>query len=370
MRIEAINVYSVLLPVKSGVYRMASDTVKTLDSTLLEIVTDDGLAGWGETCPIGPVYQPQHALGARAAIAEIAPGLIGETIDSPRRLARVIDGRLNGHNYAKAAIDISLLDLFGQALGVPISTLLGGALTDRVPSFYSTTVSDDPEETAAIALDKVKSGYPRIQVKISGEDLGRNIATIRKVWEAIGHKARIAVDGNRGLTVAQAVSLDRLCLDVPFAFEQPCNTIDEMAQLKRGACHPIYLDENTEDLNAVLRAISEGIADGFGLKVTRLGGLTKMATVRDLCTIRSMPHSCDDAWGSDVIAAACAHLASTVEPRRFEGAWIAQEYIEGHYDEANPVRIEGGHIRVPQAPGLGVRPEQRKLGAPVATYAR
>ncbi|TGV68278.1 mandelate racemase, partial [Mesorhizobium sp. M00.F.Ca.ET.158.01.1.1] len=109
--------------------------------------------------------------------------------------------------------------------------------------------------------------------------------------------------------------------------------------------HPIYLDENTEDLNAVLRAVSSGIADGFGLKVTRLGGLTKMATVRDLCAIRSLPHSCDDAWGGDVIAAACVHLAATVEPRRFEGAWIAQEYIEGHTDPVNPIVIENGHIR-------------------------
>jgi 4-hydroxyproline betaine 2-epimerase len=98
MRIEAINVYRVLLPVKSGAYRMASDTVTNLDSTHLEIVTDDGTVGWGETCPIGPVYQPQHALGARAAIAEIAPGMIGEEVDSLRRLAKRMDGRLNGHN--------------------------------------------------------------------------------------------------------------------------------------------------------------------------------------------------------------------------------------------------------------------------------
>ena len=73
MRIKTINVYKVLLPVKGGIYRMASDDVQSLDSTLVEVVTEEGLAGWGETCPIGPVYQPQHALGARAAIAEIAP---------------------------------------------------------------------------------------------------------------------------------------------------------------------------------------------------------------------------------------------------------------------------------------------------------
>ena len=367
MRINRINLYTTQLPIKGGAYKMASADVHSLDSTLVEVVTDDGLTGWGETCPVGPIYQPHHALGARAAIAEIAPGLIGEQTHSVRYLAKRMDERLNGHNYAKAAFDIAFLDLIGQRLGVPVSTLLGGALTDRVPSYYSTIVGS-PDETARIAADKVKAGYPRLQIKIGGRNLEKDVATVHKVWEAVGHKARIAVDGNRGLSVAFALQLDRLCQNIPFVFEQPCNSMEENSMLKRRLIHPLYLDENTEDLNAVLRAISLGIADGFGLKVTRLGGLTKMMAARDLCSIRSLPHTCDDAWGGDVIAAACVHLASTVEPRALEGAWIAQEYIDGHYDNTNPVVIENGHIAVPQQAGLGVKPEAGVFGVPVVSY--
>ncbi|TPJ72773.1 mandelate racemase/muconate lactonizing enzyme family protein [Mesorhizobium sp. B2-6-2] len=369
MRIDRINVYSAQLPVKGGVYRMASADVEALDSTLVEIVTDDGFAGWGETCPIGPVYQPHHALGARAAIAEIAPGLIGSEIASIRLLAKQMDERLNGHGYAKAVFDMAFLDLLGQKLGVPVSTLLGGALTDRVPAYYSLIVGA-PDETARIAADKVKAGYPRLQVKIGGCNLEEDVAVVHKVWEAVGYKARLAVDGNRGLTVAAAIHLDRLCQQIPLVFEQPCNTMDEIATLKGRMTHPVYLDESTEDQNAVLRAISLGIADGFGFKVTRLGGLTKMTAVRDLCAIRSLPHSCDDAWGGDIIAAACVHLAATVEPRRMEGAWIAQEYIKGHFDQKQPVVIKQGHIAVPQRPGLGVKPEPDMFGKAVAIYGR
>ncbi|AZO33117.1 mandelate racemase [Mesorhizobium sp. M2A.F.Ca.ET.037.01.1.1] len=367
MRIERINVYSAQLPVRGGVYRMASADVEALDSSLVEIITNDGLTGWGETCPIGPVYQPHHALGARAAIAEIAPGLIGAEVASIRLLAKRMDERLNGHGYAKAAFDMAFLDLLGQKLGVPVSTLLGGALTDRVPAYYSLIVGE-PEETARIAADKVKAGYPRLQVKIGGRNLEEDVAVVHKVWEAVGYKARLAVDGNRGLTVAAALHLDRLCQQIPFVFEQPCNTMEEIATLRGRVTHPVYLDESTEDQNAVLRAISMGIADGFGFKVTRLGGLTRMTTVRDLCAIRSLPHSCDDAWGGDIIAAACVHLAATVEPRRMEGAWIAQEYIKGHFDQEHPVVIKQGHIAVPQRPGLGVKPEPGMFGKPVAIY--
>ncbi|TIO50501.1 MAG: mandelate racemase, partial [Mesorhizobium sp.] len=62
------------------------------------------------------------------------------------------------------------------------------------------------------------------------------------------------------------------------------------------------------------------------------------------------------------------HLAATVEPRRMEGAWIAQEYIDGHFDRKNPVVIEKGFIAVPQRPGLGVKPEPGTFGKPLATY--
>ena len=49
-------------------YRMSEGSYTTLDSTIVEIVSDTGVSGWGETCPVGPTYQPEHALGARAAL--------------------------------------------------------------------------------------------------------------------------------------------------------------------------------------------------------------------------------------------------------------------------------------------------------------
>nr|WP_329609632.1 enolase C-terminal domain-like protein [Mesorhizobium muleiense] len=77
--------------------------------------------------------------------------------------------------------------------------------------------------------------------------------------------------------------------------------------------------------------------------VTRIGGLHAMATVRDLCEARSMPHTCDDGWGGDILAAACVQIGATVSPRLNEGVWIAAPYIEGHYDENNGVSVEEGH---------------------------
>ncbi len=368
LRISEIHIFRTELPVKGKPYRMARTEVASLDSTIVKIVAENGLAGWGETCPVGPVYQPQHASGARAALLEMAPGLIGRNVLTPVLLKRTMDSLLNGHNYAKAAIDIAAFDLIGKHLGVRVCDLLGGAETENVPSYYSTVVGD-PDETARIAEEKMREGFPRLQIKVGGRDVEQDIETIRKVWEKVGNGVRLALDGNRGFPMRDALRVSRECQDVPFVLEQPCNTMDEIAAIRGQINHAIYLDESTEDVNSVLRAISLGLCDGFGLKVTRLGGLTAMTTVRDICEIRSMPHTCDDAWGGDIIASACAHIGATVLPKLCEGVWIAAPYIEGNYDPENGIRIVGGHIRLPDGPGLGIVPDESKLGEIVASFS-
>lgn len=367
MKITEIHVHAHDLPVRNGPYTMANAKVWALDTTLVKIVTDTGLVGWGETCPVGPTYAPSHARGARAALEEMAQGLIGANPLQPLALRRRMDGLLNGHRYAKAAVDIAAYDLLGKATGMRVADLLGGAVTENVPSYYATGVGE-PDEIARIAAEKVAEGYPRLQVKIGGRPVEVDIAVLRKVWEVIrGKGIRLAADGNRGLPTRDALRLSRECPDIPFVMEQPCNTIEEIAAIRGQLHHGIYIDEAGEDLATVVRAAGQGLCDGFGMKVTRIGGLQQMAAFRDICEARTLPHTCDDAWGGDIIAAACTHIGATVSPRLNEGVWLAAPYIDGNYDKTG-VNIVGGHIRLPEGPGLGVVPEEGIFGAPVASF--
>ena len=128
------------------------------------------------------------------------------------------------------------------------------------------------------------------------------------------------------------------------------------------------MDESGVDLNVVIRAASDGLVDGFGMKVTRLGGLMNMVTFREMCHALSLPHTCDDSWGGDIIAAACTHIGATVKPTLNEGVWLAAPYISTPYDEKNTIQIQNGHITLPDGPGLGITPDEGLFGAPVATY--
>ena len=368
MRIAEIHLYQKDLPVVDGPYTMSTMTLHSIDTTIVKLVTDSGLIGWGEVAPIGPLYQPQHALGARAAITEMAPGLIGQSCLTPLLLRRHMDGLLNGHNYAKAAIDIAVMDALGKHHGMRVCDLLGGAERERVPGYFATGIGE-PDEIARLTRDKVDQGYGRIQIKAGGRDVAIDIAVVHKVWEAVGGRVQLVVDTNRGMNAADAMRLSLACRDIPFAFEQPCNTMEEVLSIRPQIAHPIILDENLENLSEVLRAISMRVCDGFGLKMTRMGGLNAMATIRDICAARSIPHTCEDSWGGDIIAAAIVHIGATVEPRQLEAVWTAGIYIEENYDPENGINVNAGHFDLPTGPGLGINPDASRIGQLMQTFA-
>lgn len=367
MKIREIHIYQHDLPVKNGPYTMANAEVWALDTTLVKIVADNGLIGWGETCPVGSTYAPSHALGARAALTEISAELIGANLLGIRALHRKMDSLLNGHNYAKAAIDIAAHDLLGKHTGLSVATLLGGATTNRIPSYYATGVGT-PDNITRLAKEKIAEGYPRLQIKVGGRPVEIDIEVIRKVWEIVAGKAKLAIDGNRGWTTRDALRVSRECPEIPFIMEQPCNTIDELRAIRGQVQHAIYMDENSVDLSTVIQAAGTGLIDGFGMKVTRIGGLQPMSVFRDVCDARNLPHTCDDSWGGDIIAAACTHIGATIQPRLLEGVWLAQPYIEGHYDPKNGVKVKDGHIDLPDGPGLGIVPDEDQFGVPVASF--
>ena len=367
MKIAELHVYRIDIRLTNGPYVMSGATLDTLDSTVVELVTDTGLKGYGETCPAGPTYQPEHALGARAALAEMAPRLIGEDPLNANGLHRTMDARLNGHNYAKAMIDIAHWDLLGKVHGARVCDLLGGAVTERIPSYYAIGIGE-PDEAARLAVDKARQGFPRLQLKVGGRPVDADIETIRKVWEAVGTTVGLVADANRSLTARDVIHLSKACAGIPIVLEQPCNTMAEIAGIRPQLNHPVYLDENTQSLGDVLDAIGAGLCDGFGFKVSRLGGLGNLRTARDICKVRSLPHTCDDGFGGDIISAACAHAGATVETHLNEGVWISEPYHEMHYDPRGGIAISNGHIVLPPGPGLGITPAPERLGTLVASY--
>jgi L-alanine-DL-glutamate epimerase-like enolase superfamily enzyme len=340
VRIREIHIYQKDLLLNQP-YTMAGTVLHCLDSTIVKLVCDNGLVGWGETCPVGPAYQPEHALGARAALAQIAPALIGQSALTPLLLRRRMDASLNGHNQAKAAIDIALMDLIGKHHNMRVCDLLGGAIGERIPSYYALGIAS-PEDSARQAAEKADQGYPRLQIKCGGRSIDEDIAVVHRIWEAVGNRVRLTIDANRSLTTRDTLLLSLACREIPMVIEQPCNSMEEIASIRSQLQHPLYLDENTESVNV---------------------------TARQICAARSLPHTCDDTHGGDIIAAACVHAGATVAPELLEGVWVGAPYYQEHYDPENGISIDHGHIELPRAPGLGISPDESRIGNLSASFS-
>ncbi|MCV9996637.1 hypothetical protein OE766_00055 [Pararhizobium sp. YC-54] len=162
-----------------------------------------------------------------------------------------------------AAIDIAAWDIACKSYGRRVCDLLGGATGPTVQTYYAISVAS-PEETARVAREKQQEGYSRLQLKIGGRDLEEDIETLHRVKEVLKPGMRLAADGNRSLTARDTLLISRRCQEVSMILEQPCRTYEEVASIHGRLCHPLYLDEVTEDVNAVIKSI----ADGYGVALS------------------------------------------------------------------------------------------------------
>lgn len=127
MKIIGIKAYAQDLPFRDGTYTCSGGrSAEGFDSTIVAIAADSGLIGWGEMAPLGSVYAPAFAAGARAGIAELAPYLLGQDPRQLRAIERLVDHRMAGHPYVKAALDMVCWDLAARAAGQPVAEFLGG----------------------------------------------------------------------------------------------------------------------------------------------------------------------------------------------------------------------------------------------------
>ena len=159
--------------------------IVSLPSTVVRVTADDGTQGFGETCPLGPAYLPAHGDGARAALRELAPALLG--VD-PRELAIVndaLDAALLGHAYAKSAIDVACWDLLGKVDRVSPSASCSAVAARTSYPLYVAIPLGPPEEMAAHVRARRDEGIHHFQLKL-GADPHDDARRVRAVLEASG----------------------------------------------------------------------------------------------------------------------------------------------------------------------------------------
>jgi len=363
MRITGVNVYRVELPLHEGSYKWSGGrSVEVFDSTVVELMTDDGTTGFGEVCPLGPAYLPAYAAGARTGIAELAPGLIGLDPTEINLVNQRMDASLRGHPYVKSALDMACWDILGKACGQSVSTLFGGRYGEDF-ALYRAISQDTPDRMAANVGKYRAKGYTKYQLK-SGSDVETDVARIHAVAEQLQPGDVLVADANCGWTQHQALSVVAGVRNVNVYIEQPCMSYEECLVVRRHTDHPFILDEVVDDLKTVVRGYNDQAMDVINLKISKVGGLTKAKQIRDLCVSLGIAMTIEDTWGGDIITAAIAHLAHSTPPEFLFSATDFNSYVTVSIATGAPTR-QRGRLAASTMPGLGIEPRREVLGAPV-----
>ena len=367
MKITRISVYQVDLPLEHPDW-LAGGRLKfeCLDATFVKIETDAGITGWGEGTPWGHTYVPAHGPGIRAGIETMASFVLG--LD-PRRVLdveRAMDLALPGHLYAKSPIDMACWDIAGKAAGLPIADLMGGG--SRTPRPIASSVgAKTVEETREVIQRYRDRGYVAHSVKIGG-DVERDVARVRDV-ESIRLPGEIVLyDVNRGWTRQQALRVMQATEDLKVMFEQPGETLDDIAAIRPLHSAPVSVDESLVTLQDAARIARDGLAEIFGIKLNRVGGLTKAARMRDVALAHGIDMFVMATGGSVLADTEALHLAATIPDINCHAVWACQDMLTVDIADGRGPRNNAGHLHLPEEPGLGVEPNEDQLGHPVAVY--
>jgi O-succinylbenzoate synthase len=142
----------------------------------------------------------------------------------------------------------------------------------------STVPAVGPEQAYAIAR---AAGCRTAKVKVAerGQSLAQDVARLEAVRDALGAKGKIRIDANGGWSVDESLRAARQLARFDLEYlEQPCATVDELADLRRrlarlGLNMQIAADESIRRAEDPYQVAKCQAADIAVLKVQPLGGV-------------------------------------------------------------------------------------------------
>ncbi|WP_026380901.1 mandelate racemase/muconate lactonizing enzyme family protein [Afifella pfennigii] len=348
---------------------------------MVKMTDDEGRVGWGEAPALKDWggefgrYFGESALIARAVIENyLAPVIAGLELGNAAGLHQRMDAIVKGYPYAKAAVEFAYYDLTGRWLDVPVHTLLGGRVRERVPVTHSiglVSVEDAEREAAKVASEGIRT----IKIKV-GVDPARDVEVVSRVRAAVGEDVELCVDANEGYaSPGEAIQTYRKIerFGIKY-FEQPCMGIERIAAVARAIDAPVMADESAWNAHDVVQIIEQKAAQIVSIYTTKPGGLYKAMEKAAVCRAAGILCNVNGSVELGVGNLANIQLAAAAPPVTLScvvpvstPAEALNGQIGGIYYKddllAEPMRLVDGAILVPDGPGMGIEVDEAKIEA-------
>ncbi|MEA2476520.1 MAG: o-succinylbenzoate synthase [Actinomycetota bacterium] len=351
MKITGVELRRIDLPLVRP-FRTSFGTQTERDVLLVKVITPEA-EGWGE-CVAGaePLYSSEYTEAAQQVIeSHLLPRLFARGAVNGSDVEPILR-EIKGHPMAKAALEMAILDAELRSRGESFAEHLG-AVHDSVPAGVSVGIMDSITELLDAVSGYLEEGYVRIKLKI---EPGWDLEPVRAVRERFGDDLMLQVDANTAYSLADAPHLAKLDEFDLLLIEQPLpeDDIRGHAALAEIVKTPICLDESITSARAAADAIAQGACQIVNIKPGRVGGYLQARSIHDVCAANGVPVWCGGMLETGLGRAANAALAALPNFTLPGDVSASGRYYER--DITDPFVLEGGYIRVPQGPGLGVSP--------------
>ncbi len=353
LTIEQMRIYRFDIPLRD-VFTIATMSLSTAHNLLVELKTNAGVSGWGEASPFHSIAGETQGITIAAA-RELQPIVVGKNPLAIQTLVQQMEAYLPYNATLKSAVDMALYDIAAQVAGLPLYAFLGGQKREIETDL--TMGIGDPDEAGDKALAIRSMGFRIIKVKL-GLSFEADRRRLAKIRQAVGPEPILRIDANQGWDRVAAVKNLTAFEEFHIEFcEQPCRAHDlqGMRFVSRHAPIPVMADESLFSAQDALALIQQDAAPYFNLKLSKSGGLRHAQEIADVAGAGYRPCMMGCMSESRLGITAAAHFALANEIVRFFDLDAFLEHAED--PRLGGVEVKQGVRTVPDAPGIGARPD-------------
>lgn len=330
----------------------------------VKVYTDEGIDGVGEATL---EYKEKALLGAVEHIKEYLVGKDPRDIEKHFHLI-YRDAYWRGGPVlmsALSAVETALWDILGKSLGVPVSTLLGGRVNEKVRIYVNgwfagaKTPAEFAEKAKAAATRGVTAmkwdPFGKSFLQISAEALDNAIACVAAVREAVGNRVDLLIEGHGRFDIPTSVRIAKELEPFhPMFFEEPVppDNLDALRAVKEKSPVPIAAGERLYTRWDYRGMFDKMAADYIQPDISHAGGIMELKKIAAEAECRYIPFAPHNPSGP-VANAATLQLAATCP--NFCILEIMYSDVEWRRDVTNEsLHYENGFITIPDKPGLGI----------------
>jgi len=373
LRITDVQITPVRIPFKEPI-RLSFAEETSFASAIIQVQTDEGIVGIGETCHTAQV---DPILPMLKRIAELA---VGEDPTDLERLSKMYLGSGGAGIWwvevavkAIAGLEMACWDIIGKKLGVPVYRMLGGRYREKVPVTAFLGIKR-PKEVADDAIKAVEQGYRTLKLKV-GRDLAEDVGIVKSVRDAVGEGVEIRVDPNQAWSPGTAVrQIRKISRYDPQYIEQPVPRydIEGLKRVRDSVDVPIAVCEGVFSIFRAMDFVRRGAADIISSDPTRMGGLLEFKKLCGLAEAADIPVVMHVSWGAITQSAWLQICTSTPNIMYANDFLPANGVGRVNADEVTTTKFnhERGYVQCPEGPGLGLEVDPSKLNRYADLYKR